>query len=111
MCSSQAKGSLVTDMGEGGVGACVFPFTYNGTTYTECASPVEYGTVGWCAWDKDYQSDRWGYCTDACPKQGNPPFLPRLCLICEPQPLNMPGCMQPCGPGAPPAAGAAPPSG
>jgi hypothetical protein len=81
VCTSQAKGSLTTSKGEGRVGECVFPFTYSGTTHTSCASPGEYGGVGWCAWDSSYQSDRWGYCTEGCPIPGERrllSFLPSL---------------------------------
>ena len=68
-CQSQTKGSLVTSKGEGGVGTCTFPFTHSGTTYNSCASPDDYGGVGWCAWDTTYLDGRWGYCSpdSGCP--------------------------------------------
>ena len=70
-CISQKKGSLPTTEGGGAVGECVFPFTYSGRTYTACVDPVGFGGVGWCSFDSHYGalSNRWGYCTDACPKR------------------------------------------
>ena len=69
-CQSQKKGTLRTNEDDGNAGQCVFPFTHSGVTYTACASPEEYGGVGWCAWDHEYAgyfSGRWGYCTSECP--------------------------------------------
>ena len=66
-CPSQQKGQLKTKKGNGGVGTCVFPFTYKTTTYTTCGDMESYGGVGWCAWDDIYKSGRWGYCTSSCP--------------------------------------------
>lgn len=68
-CQSRSKGDLATIKGEGAEGTCVFPFTYSGKSYRSCATPDEYGGVGWCAWDKGYQAGRWGYCTDECPQE------------------------------------------
>ena len=72
-CVSQSRVAVIEVEGAGSVGTCVFPFTYSGTTYTECAEPAEYGGVGWCAWDNTYKRGRWGYCTETCPKSGAPP--------------------------------------
>ena len=67
-CKSQEKGTLQTKNSyNGGKGTCVFPFNYKNSTYISCANPSEYGGVGWCAWDRDYQQDRWGYCSSSCP--------------------------------------------
>jgi hypothetical protein len=66
-CPSQARGTLGGTKGNGAVGTCTFPFTYSGTTYTSCADAPSYGGVGWCAWDTNYVSKRWGYCTPSCP--------------------------------------------
>lgn len=42
---------------------CVFPFKYKGTTYNSCADVGgSYGANGWCAFDADYKSGRWGSC-------------------------------------------------
>ena len=67
-CTTQTKGSLVTAKEEGKVGTCVFPFTYKDVTYTACASKVDYGGVGWCAFDSNYKTNEWGYCTEGCSK-------------------------------------------
>lgn len=68
-CISQVKGSLPSPHGIGDVGTCVFPFVYRGTEYSSCAEKESYGGVGWCAFDADYSSGRWGYCTPGpgCP--------------------------------------------
>lgn len=60
-CATQETGSEV--MGGGSVGACTFPFSYDGTTYKGCTYG---GDLGWCAFDSVYQDGRWGYCTEAC---------------------------------------------
>ena len=67
-CESQERGQLKTKKSyNGGKGTCIFPFNYKNSTYISCANPTEYGGVGWCAWDRDYQQDRWGYCSSSCP--------------------------------------------
>lgn len=78
-CQSQTKGALVTSKGEGKVGTCTFPFTYSGTTYDSCASPDDYGGIGWCAWDTTFASGRWGYCTPGCPGTDIIATLPEEC--------------------------------
>lgn len=60
-CAAQEIG------GRGSVGACTFPFTYDGTTYKGCTYG---GELGWCAFDSVYQDGRWGYCTEACTGAG-----------------------------------------
>eukprot|EP01047_Picozoa_sp_COSAG01_P017021 COSAG01_NODE_889_length_12914_cov_3.351775_1_plen_4223_part_10 len=53
--------------GEGRSGTCVFPFIYNGVTYTSCADSHLYLGTGWCAFDSVYKSGQWGYCAPSCP--------------------------------------------
>ena len=53
--------------------ACVFPFTYQGITYTECTYVGGYSKP-WCGTKTDengiYQSGNWGFCnTDKCPSK------------------------------------------
>ena len=48
---------------------CVFPFNYNGITYTECTD-VDNDGVAWCATSTLYGNTIWGYsgnCEDSCP--------------------------------------------
>ena len=30
-------------------------------------------SLGWCAWDREFESGRWGHCTDSCPQEGIAP--------------------------------------
>ena len=52
--------------------ACVFPFEYDGNTYTECTDVDN--KKKWCATAVDaqgrYIDDKWGYCGDCTPGQG-----------------------------------------
>ena len=68
-CPSQEKGDLVSTKEDGSVGTCVFPFTLNDKTHHKCADTNEYGGVGWCAFDENYVTNRWGYCTESCPSE------------------------------------------
>ena len=68
VCQSQQM--TVKGKGKGGIGICNFPFTYKGKTYDACADVAMYGGVGWCAFDDNYQSGRWAYCTAGCPGAG-----------------------------------------
>ena len=64
---TKTKLGLTTSKGEGSVGTCVFPWKYDGEWNYSCIGKTAYGGVGWCAFDKTYVSDRWGYCTENCP--------------------------------------------
>ena len=64
-------GSSCTGCGTREGESCVFPFTYQGTKYTECTTEDNNGTL-WCALTTDTNGDwrkdqhRWGNCGDGC---------------------------------------------
>ncbi|XP_036385207.1 matrix metalloproteinase-9-like isoform X2 [Megalops cyprinoides] len=59
-------GDRTTDSTEGD--ACVFPFTYNGKSYSQCTTAGFFPGAPWCATTSDYDTDKeWAY----CPTSGN----------------------------------------
>ncbi|KAM3833852.1 cation-independent mannose-6-phosphate receptor [Diretmus argenteus] len=66
----------VTTQGE----ACVFPFTYQKKSYTDCTTDGRTDGKKWCATSPDYDSDRekWGYCVAASGKR-----LSSILLTCD----------------------------
>lgn len=54
-------GNVMTSSSDWGHPDCVFPFTYNGETYTECTSVDNDGM--WCATASVYSDDQWVDCT------------------------------------------------
>lgn len=79
-CPSRKQGSIVLakdthdpdgTQKEGAVGTCTFPFTHKTTTYHTCAQIAEFGGVGWCAFDTNYQPGKWGFCTPTCAIQAD----------------------------------------
>ena len=54
--------ATATTGGNAGGASCVFPFTYNGVSYTTCIIAYN-GNTSWCATTNNYPSDqRWGNC-------------------------------------------------
>ena len=43
---------------------CVFPFEYNGLTYTGCT--MKDSSRLWCATKSVYDTSHYGYCSDGC---------------------------------------------
>ena len=59
---------------------CVFPFTYEGRTFTGCTTwdPTapnghhwEGDNAAWCSYDRYYIEGRWGNCNNDCPRDEN----------------------------------------
>nr|XP_020668991.1 matrix metalloproteinase-9-like [Pogona vitticeps] len=45
------------------IGPCVFPFTYNGKSYSSCTTVGESSGKPWCSLTSNYNADRkWKYC-------------------------------------------------
>ena len=60
------NGGYTTDVsgtvGGNSVGACVFPFTYKGVTYTSC-TVIDNKDVPWCSLTSSYETgNRWARC-------------------------------------------------
>ena len=47
---------------------CVFPFQYNGKSYTNCTN-IDFGVVFWCSTEFNATDDTWGVCEDSCSKE------------------------------------------
>ena len=78
-CTVIKKGSKA--MGTGYDGTCVFPFKYGGRIHYECADRIDYTGRGWCAFDSEFKSYRWGYCTSECPKSYDDPCEGIVCNV------------------------------
>lgn len=79
-------------------GACVFPFVYDGHTYSSCTGVDNSGTP-WCSKTADYDADgEWGECNfdmSVCPEPTETPTAsPTPDLSCEP---GSDGCALQCG--------------
>ena len=55
---------------------CVFPFKYNGKTYSKCTTTDSETGDPWCAYDAEYQDPRYAYCRSLC--------SPKLAMPCVP---------------------------
>ncbi len=59
--------------------ACVFPFTYNGVTYSGCPVDLEDSSKRWCSTQVDAQGnhvvgkDEYGHCAPDCPVHNEAP--------------------------------------
>ena len=80
-CQATSPECYPSRKGQGANGTCVFPFKYDYRTYSSCADPEDYAGVGWCAFDSDYSSGRWGYCTSSCPMAKDDPCDGVVCNI------------------------------
>lgn len=71
--SQPANPSCITTGGPSSGRPCVFPFTYNGVTYRECAPPVASVTQPWCSTQTHPNSThisgagKYGTCPSSCP--------------------------------------------
>ena len=67
-CEAPASPICITVGGDMVGAKCVFPFTYDGTTYCGCADD---GGEKWCSTrtdDRDrHTQGYWGICSDKCP--------------------------------------------